>query len=46
MNKRTASERVNKRILNDYNMEEAHSRGKNVGLSGLPSMLLIFTWMQ
>ena len=28
MNKRTASERVNKRILNDYNMEEAHSRGK------------------
>ncbi len=28
MNKRTSSERVNKRILNDYNMEEAHSRGK------------------
>lgn len=28
MNKRTSSERVNKRILNDYNMEEAHARGK------------------
>jgi hypothetical protein len=28
MNKRTSSERVNKRILNDYNMEEAHARTK------------------
>jgi len=28
MNKRTCSERVNKRILNDYNMEKAHARGK------------------
>ena len=28
MNKRTSSERVNKRILNDYNMEETHARGK------------------
>jgi len=28
MNKRTSSERVNKRILNDYNMEESHARGK------------------
>jgi hypothetical protein len=28
MNKRTASERINKRILNDYNMEAAHSRSK------------------
>ena len=28
MNKRTSSERVNKRTLNDYNMEEAHTRGK------------------
>lgn len=28
MNKRTASERVNKRILNDYKLELAHARGK------------------
>jgi len=28
MNKRTASERVNKRILNDYELESSHSRGK------------------
>ena len=28
MNKRTSSERINKRILNDYNMEQAHARGK------------------
>jgi len=28
MNKRTASERVNKRILNDYNLELSHTRGK------------------
>jgi len=28
MKKRTSSERVNKRILEDYNMEEAHCRGK------------------
>ena len=28
MNKRTASERVNKRILNDYQLELAHLRGK------------------
>lgn len=28
MNKRTASERVNKRILNDYHLELAHTRGK------------------
>lgn len=28
MNTRTASERVNKRILNDYGLELAHSRGK------------------
>jgi hypothetical protein len=28
MNKRTASERVNKRILNDYGLEFAHARGK------------------
>ncbi|MCB2360136.1 hypothetical protein [Clostridium estertheticum] len=29
MNKRTASERVNKRILNDYNMEQSHARKKH-----------------
>ncbi|KZL92743.1 hypothetical protein CLMAG_25570 [Clostridium magnum DSM 2767] len=28
MKKRTSSERVNKRLLEDYNMEEAHCRGK------------------
>jgi hypothetical protein len=28
MKKRTSSERINKRILEDYNMEEAHCRGK------------------
>ncbi len=28
MNKRTSAERVNKRILNDYNLELAHARGK------------------
>ena len=28
MKKRTSSERVNKRILEDYNMEEVHCRGK------------------
>lgn len=28
MNQRTASERVNKRILNDYELEESKSRGK------------------
>lgn len=28
MNSRTSSERVNKRILNDYGLESAHARGK------------------
>ena len=28
MRKRTSSERVNKRILEDYNLEESHTRGK------------------
>lgn len=32
MNKRTASERVNKRILNDYKLELAHARGKKTHL--------------
>jgi hypothetical protein len=28
MKKRTSAERVNKRLLEDYNMEEAHCGGK------------------
>lgn len=28
MKKRTASERVNKRLLNDYQLEQAKARGK------------------
>ena len=28
MNSRTTSERVNKRILNDYGLEKSHTRGK------------------